>query len=84
MASRKQIPATTQPTNKNTSKHTVQTGFDLAWKNPFTTQHNLSVNGGSERINYFMSAGYYSERNIQQPGLHTLQFPFECRCQSCG
>ena len=26
MASRKQIPATTQPTNKNTSKHTVQTG----------------------------------------------------------
>lgn len=35
--------------------------FDLAWKNPFTTQHNLSVNGGSERINYFMSAGYYSQ-----------------------
>lgn len=35
--------------------------FDLAWKNPFTTQHNLSVNGGSERIHYFMSAGYYSQ-----------------------
>ena len=30
-------------------------------ENPFTTQHNLSVNGGSERINYFMSAGYYSQ-----------------------
>lgn len=35
--------------------------FDLAWKNPFTTQHNLSVNGGSDRIHYFMSAGYYSQ-----------------------
>lgn len=31
---RKQIPATTQPTNKNTSKHTVQTGSTSAWKNP--------------------------------------------------
>lgn len=35
--------------------------FDLAWKNPFTTQHNLSVNGGSERINYYMSVGYYNQ-----------------------
>lgn len=35
--------------------------FDLAWKNPFTTQHSLSVNGGSERIHYFMSVGYYSQ-----------------------
>lgn len=35
--------------------------FDLAWKNPFTTQHNLSVNGGSERIRYYMSVGYYNQ-----------------------
>ena len=35
--------------------------YDLAWKAPFTTQHNLSVNGGSDRINYYMSVGYYSQ-----------------------
>lgn len=35
--------------------------FDEAWRTPFTTQHNLSVNGGSERIRYYMSAGYYSQ-----------------------
>lgn len=35
--------------------------FDQAWKNPFTMQHNVSVNGGSERIRYYMSAGYYDQ-----------------------
>lgn len=35
--------------------------FDLAWRDPFTMQHNLSVNGGSERIQYHMSAGYYDQ-----------------------
>ncbi|WP_348726416.1 TonB-dependent receptor [Parabacteroides goldsteinii] len=34
---------------------------DLAWRNPFTMQHNLSVNGGSERINYYMSIGYFDQ-----------------------
>lgn len=35
--------------------------FDQAWKDPFTMQHNISVNGGSDRIRYFMSAGYYDQ-----------------------
>lgn len=34
---------------------------ELAWRNPFTTQHNLSVNGGSDRLSYYMSAGYFSQ-----------------------
>lgn len=42
-------------------KHNSTNWFDLAWKDPFTMQHNVSVNGGSERIKYYMSAGYYSQ-----------------------
>ena len=34
---------------------------DLAWRNPFIMQHNLSVNGGSDRINYYMSIGYFDQ-----------------------
>lgn len=36
--------------------------FDMAWKDPFTMQHNLSVSGGSERIKYYMSVGYYDQK----------------------
>ena len=33
--------------------------LEQAWNQPVSQQHNLSVNGGSEKIRYFMSAGYY-------------------------
>ncbi|MCL3782569.1 SusC/RagA family TonB-linked outer membrane protein [Prolixibacteraceae bacterium JC049] len=34
---------------------------DLIWQNPSVQQHNLSVRGGSERINYYLSLGYHTE-----------------------
>ncbi|NQU51950.1 MAG: TonB-dependent receptor [Bacteroidetes bacterium] len=34
---------------------------DLIWQNPSIKQHNLSVNGGSEKITYFLSMGYHDE-----------------------
>lgn len=36
--------------------------LDLAWRDPFSMQHSLSVNGGSERIHYYMSVGYYDQK----------------------
>src|SRR6185312_12088438 len=40
--------------------------YDLTLKKQsFQTQHNISVNGGSEAIKYFMSAGY-----LDQDGLY--------------
>ncbi|WP_164126789.1 SusC/RagA family TonB-linked outer membrane protein [Sphingobacterium luzhongxinii] len=33
--------------------------FEGAWHDPVYTKHDLSVNGGSEKINYFSSIGYY-------------------------
>lgn len=32
--------------------------MDYVWRNPSSQQHNLSVNGGSENINYYMMIGY--------------------------
>ncbi len=34
---------------------------DLIWQNPSIQQHNLSVNGGSERIKYYLALGYHDE-----------------------
>jgi TonB-linked SusC/RagA family outer membrane protein len=34
---------------------------DLIWQNPSTKQHNLSVNGGSEKMTYFLAMGYYND-----------------------
>jgi len=34
---------------------------DLIWRNPNNQQYNLSVNGGNEKLTYFMALGYYSE-----------------------
>lgn len=34
---------------------------DYVWQNPFSHQHNLTVNGGSDRITYFMSLGFNDE-----------------------
>ncbi len=35
---------------------------DLIWRNPSVQWHNLSVNGGSERILYYLAVGYYDEK----------------------
>lgn len=34
---------------------------DLIWQNPSTKQHNISVNGGSEAVTYYLGLGYHSE-----------------------
>lgn len=34
---------------------------DILWQNPWNTEHNLSVNGGNERITYYMMVGYHGE-----------------------
>ncbi|SFU67866.1 TonB-linked outer membrane protein, SusC/RagA family [Porphyromonadaceae bacterium KHP3R9] len=34
---------------------------DLIWQNPSIQQHNLSVNGGSDRIKYYLALGYHDE-----------------------
>lgn len=35
---------------------------DYIWQNPFSQQHNLSVNGGSENLTYYMMVGYNKAR----------------------
>lgn len=34
---------------------------DLIWQNPWNQEHNISVNGGNERITYYMMMGYHGE-----------------------
>lgn len=34
---------------------------DYVWRNPSSQQHNISVNGGNERIAYYMLLGYHDE-----------------------
>lgn len=34
---------------------------DYIWQNPSVKQHNIGLRGGTEAINYYMSAGYHSE-----------------------
>lgn len=34
---------------------------DLIWQNPWNQEHNISVNGGNERIAYYMMVGYHGE-----------------------
>lgn len=38
--------------------------LEMAWQNPIIQQHNLSVNGGNEKIKYFMSVGYYDQDGV--------------------
>lgn len=35
---------------------------DYVWRNPSSQQHNISVNGGNERITYYMMMGYNDEK----------------------
>ncbi|OUO55036.1 hypothetical protein B5F77_02255 [Parabacteroides sp. An277] len=39
---------------------------DLIWQNPWNTEHNISVNGGNERITYYMMVGYHGEEGSYQ------------------
>lgn len=34
---------------------------DLIWQNPSVQQHNLSVNGGTEAVSYYLGLGYHTE-----------------------
>lgn len=34
---------------------------DIIWQNPWNTEHNISVNGGNERITYYAMLGYHGE-----------------------
>jgi TonB-linked SusC/RagA family outer membrane protein len=43
-----------------------RTWLDQVWNTPVTQQHNLSVNGGTEKLRYFMSAGYYNGAGFLQ------------------
>ncbi len=45
--------------------------WDLCTKTPFTQQHNLSVSGGSESIQYLLSSGYYHQNGILRGGHNT-------------
>lgn len=38
--------------------------LEMAWQNPIVTQHNLSVNGGTDKIKYFLSIGYYDQKGV--------------------
>lgn len=39
---------------------------DLIWQNPWNQEHNISVNGGNERITYYMMLGYHGEEGSYQ------------------
>lgn len=39
---------------------------DQIWQNPWNTEHNISVNGGNERITYYMMVGYHGEEGSYQ------------------
>lgn len=34
---------------------------DLIWENPWNQEHNISVNGGNDRVTYYMMLGYHGE-----------------------
>ena len=45
--------------------------WDLCTKMPFTQQHNLSVSGGAESIQYMLSSGYYHQNGMLIGGHNT-------------
>ncbi len=44
--------------------------FKGAWHNPISTQHDINVSGGSEKIRYFAGIGYYQ----QDGGFNNLNY----------
>ena len=41
--------------------------LDAVWRNPSTSQHNLSVTGGSEKVRYFAGASYVKQNGFLKP-----------------
>jgi TonB-linked SusC/RagA family outer membrane protein len=41
--------------------------LDAVWQNPSTSQHNLGVTGGSEKIRYFAGASYVKQNGFLKP-----------------
>lgn len=39
---------------------------DLIWQNPWNQEHNVSVNGGNDKIIYYMMLGYHGEEGSYQ------------------
>lgn len=45
-------------------------GYDqlnAVWRNPSTSQHNLSISGGSEKVRYFAGASYVKQNGFMKP-----------------
>lgn len=41
--------------------------LETVWRNPTTQTHNLSVNGGSDKVRYFGAASYVKQEGFLQP-----------------
>ncbi len=41
--------------------------LDAVWRNPSTSQHNLSVTGGSEKVRYYAGASYVKQNGFLKP-----------------
>ncbi|SEJ85305.1 TonB-linked outer membrane protein, SusC/RagA family [Dyadobacter sp. SG02] len=41
--------------------------LESVWRNPSTSQHNLSVSGGSEKVRYFAGASYVKQNGFLKP-----------------
>lgn len=41
--------------------------LDAVWQNPTTQTHNLSINGGSDKIRYFGAASYVKQQGFLKP-----------------
>ena len=51
--------------------------YDLLFHTSFTQSYNLSVSGGSDRVNYYISAGYNDQKGV--PVEHGEQFPVQVK-----
>ena len=45
--------------------------YDLLFHTSFTQSYNLSVSGGSDRVNYYISAGYNDQKGVAKPEKYT-------------
>ena len=45
--------------------------YDLLFHTSFTQSYNLSVSGGSDRVNYYISAGYNDQKGVAKPERYT-------------
>ena len=58
-------------------------GYDWlkeAWKNASVARHNLSVNGGSEKVSYFVGGNYYKETGSIE-GLYVTKYTLRSNMQ---